>query len=172
MLARELSTSLSSANRGKTLNAITQSGRIEPGSLSVTLDLANLAEHLGVTPGHINPDDLALSGGFTLSERGGEARLILGDSATGVYRTLLGNVARGWSWFEEIKSGISMQAIAEREGVSQRRVAHLVDLAFLAPDIVQSIVDGRQPAALTSHLLIRSRHRPFWDHQRAWLSGL
>jgi hypothetical protein len=37
-----------------------------------------------------------------------------------------------------------MQAIADREGITPRRVADLIDLAF-APDIVRSIVEGRQP---------------------------
>ena len=64
------------------------------------------------------------------------------------------------------------QAIANREGVTQRRVAHLVDLAFLAPDIVRSIVDGRQPPTLTADRLIKSRHRMLWSDQRAWLSGI
>lgn len=30
-----------------------------------------------------------------------------------------------------------MQAIADRERMKQRKIAHLVDLAFLAPDIVE-----------------------------------
>ena len=170
--AQRLAAALTGPDRGKTLSAIVHSGRIEPGSLSVTLDPANLAEHLGVMQVHINHDALTLAGDFTLRRRGVEARLIFGDTSAGVDGTLLGNVARGWSWFEEIKTGVTMQAIAEREGVSQRRVAHLVDLAFLAPDIVQAIVDGRQPATLTSDRLIRSRHRALFTDQRAWMSGL
>ena len=65
-----------------------------------------------------------------------------------------------------------MQAVALREGFPQRRVAHFVDLAFLAPDIVQAVVDGCQPATLTADGLIRSRHRPFWADQRAWISTI
>ena len=67
------------------------------------------------------------------------------EGATKLDPILLKTVATGWRWFEEIKAGNSMQAIAEREGISQRRVAHLVDLAFLAPDIVTAIIEGRQP---------------------------
>ncbi len=67
---------------------------------------------------------------------------------------------------------MTMQAIADREGMAQRRVAHLVDLAFLAPDIVQAIVDGRQPATLTADGLIKSRHRIMWAEQRAWISSI
>jgi len=62
--------------------------------------------------------------------------------------------------------------IANREGITQRRVAHLVDLAFLAPDIVQAIVDGRQSPTLTTDSLIKSRHRTLWADQRAWISAL
>ena len=65
-----------------------------------------------------------------------------------------------------------MQAIANRAGVTQRRVAHLVNLAFLAPDIARSIVEGRQPPTLTADSLIKSRHRRLWSDQRAWISGI
>jgi hypothetical protein len=54
--------------------------------------------------------------------------------------------------------------------MTQRRIAHLVDLAFLAPDIVQAIVDGRQMATLTADSLIKSRHRIAWADQRVWIA--
>jgi hypothetical protein len=55
-----------------------------------------------------------------------------------------------------------MQAIARRENLSQRRIARLVDLALLAPDLIDAIVTGRQPVSLTPDALIKSRHRPLW----------
>ncbi len=97
---------------------------------------------------------------------------MLGDTSSGVDGTLLKNVAQGWAWFEEIKAGMTMQAIADRERVTQRRVAHLVDLAFLAPDIIQAIVDGRQPVTLTADSLIKSRHRMVWADQRTMISAI
>lgn len=107
-----------------------------------------------------------------MRRRGVEARLLLGNTASEVDGTLLKNVAQGRAWFEEIKVGMTMQAIADRENIKQRRVAHLVDLAFLAPDIVQAIVDGRQPATLTADRLIRSRHRSLWADQRGWIAAI
>jgi len=157
-------------HQGAGLRALVDTGRIEPGRLSVILDSTALAEELGVQPAHISHDALTLAGEFTLRRRGVEARLVLGDTASAVDGTLIKNVAQGWRWLEEIKAGMPMRAIADREGVTQRRVAHLVDLAFLAPDIVQAIVDGRQPAALTADSLIKSRHRIMWTDQRAWLA--
>ncbi len=154
------------------LKAIVDSGRIQPGLLSVTLDPTAIAERLGVPLAQINRDALWLVGEFTLRRRGVEAKLVLGDTSSALDRTLLKTVALGWVWFEEIKAGATMQAIANREGITQRRVAHLVDLAFLAPDIVQAIVDGRQPPTLTADSLIKSRHRMLWPHQRAWISAI
>ena len=115
---------------------------------------------------------LSLVGDFTLRRRGVEAKLVLANTPSALDRTLVRTVARGWAWFEEIKAGATMQSIANREGVTQRRVAHLVDLAFLAPDIVCSIVEGRQPPTLTADRLIKSRHRMLWADQRAWLSAI
>ncbi len=170
--AQGLAAALTSTDRGPMLSKLVDAGRIEPGRLSVTLDPVALSEQLGVLPTHINHDALTLIGDFTLRRRGVEARLVLGDTSSGVDGTLLKNVAQGWAWFEEIKAGMTMQAIADRERVTQRRVAHLVDLAFLAPDIIQAIVDGRQPVTLTADSLIKSRHRMVWADQRTMISAI
>ncbi len=86
-------------------------------------------------------------------------RLIVGNynrSAAIVDLSLLKAVARAHRWFDEISTGKarSLAAIAAREGLSVRYVGRLIRLAFLAPDIVESIVEGRQPTTLTG----RSTH--------------
>ena len=47
--------------------------------------------------------------------------------------------------------------IAAREGLAVRYVGRLIRLAFLAPEIVESIVEGRQPPTLTAEALILRR---------------
>jgi hypothetical protein len=71
--------------------------------------------------------------------------------------TLLKAVSRAHRWFAEISSGRapSIASIAVREGIAVRYVSRLIRLAFLAPDIVESIVDGRQPSDLTAQTLTR-----------------
>jgi site-specific DNA recombinase len=115
---------------------------------------------------------LSFAGAFTLRRRGVEAKLVLANTPAALDRTLLKTVALGWAWFEEIKAGATMQAIADREGITQRRIAHLVDLAFLAPEIVRSIVEGRQPPTLSADRLIKSRHRMPWSDQRSWITAI
>ena len=170
-MADALVTTLNGPDRGSMLRAVVVAGRIEPGQLSVTLNPAAIAGQLGVPPACIKHDALTLTGAFTLRRRGVETRLVFNDTSSGVDKTLLKNLGQGWVWLEEIKAGVTMQAIAERNDTTQRRVASLVDLAFLAPDIVQAIVDGRQPATLTANSLIRARHRPLWADQRVWISA-
>jgi site-specific DNA recombinase len=50
-----------------------------------------------------------------------------------------------------------MVAIARREGVGKQYVSRLIRLAFLAPAIVERIVEGRQPPELTAQALLTGR---------------
>ncbi len=58
--------------------------------------------------------------------------------------------------FQALVSGQarSVAELARVEGVSDRYLSSLLPLAFLAPDIVEAIASGRQPADLTAHRLI------------------
>ena len=61
-------------------------------------------------------------------------------------------------------------ALAKREGVSPSYFTRLVRLSYLAPDITQAILDGRQPRDLTADkLLARSRLPLTWHEQRTVL---
>lgn len=47
---------------------------------------------------------------------------------------------------------------------------HLLNLAFLAPDITDAILHGRQPVSLTTEALIRKPIPLAWNEQRAALN--
>ncbi len=75
-------------------------------------------------------------------------------------------------WFEDLATGRaqSLTEIAESEGVTRRYVAHLVPLAFLAPDIVSRILSGTQPVSLTTEELTKRIDLPLeWAEQRTLL---
>jgi site-specific DNA recombinase len=58
-------------------------------------------------------------------------------------------------------------ALARREGVSPSSFTRLVRLSYLAPDITQAILDGRQPCDLTADKLLAHSRRPLaWHEQR------
>ncbi|HEY6768599.1 MAG TPA: recombinase family protein [Candidatus Sulfotelmatobacter sp.] len=87
--------------------------------------------------------------------------------------SLLKAVARGRTWYEWILAGevSGARAIAQKLSLNERYVRRVLECAFLAPDIVEAILDGRQPSDLT---FARLTHRlPLsWIDQRRQLGFL
>jgi len=80
---------------------------------------------------------------------------------------MLKAIARARDWYEKLTSGEvdSLQTIAKQTSLGKRYVSRIFQCAFLAPDIVEAILEGRQPPELT---LERLRH-PLpvsWTEQR------
>jgi DNA invertase Pin-like site-specific DNA recombinase len=66
--------------------------------------------------------------------------------------------------------GTAFAALAKQEGVSPSYFTRLVRLSFLAPDITQAILDGRQPSHLTADKLLAHSRLPLaWPDQRTLL---
>ncbi|MEX1147793.1 MAG: hypothetical protein WEB93_05370, partial [Sphingomonadales bacterium] len=81
-------------------------------------------------------------------------------------------VARAHNWFDDLVNGrvASLREIAKSEGVTPRYVGNLFPLAFLAPDIVEAILNGTQPPDLTLERLTRHIVLPDgWSEQNAVL---
>ena len=82
-----------------------------------------------------------------LGRRGSQTRLILQNSGSAqrpIDKSLLRSIARGYAWRHEITSGqiVSVAAIAMRENITTSFVSRLIDLSFLAPNILAAIADG------------------------------
>ena len=78
-------------------------------------------------------------------------------------------IGQAHAWIMELASGAvpSVDAIAEREGRNGADVSGILQLAFLAPDIVEAILDGRHPIDLTPTVLTRLGTLPGdWTAQR------
>jgi hypothetical protein len=103
--------------------------------------------------------------------RGVEAKLIIAgaqDRAMVPDRGLLTAIADAHRWIEELASGTarSIRALARRHGRDAGEVSRTLPLAFLAPDLIEAIVAGRQPIELTPRKLKRSTVPPRWEEQR------
>ena len=75
-------------------------------------------------------------------------------------------------WYQRLKEGQSYEGIAAEAGSSKRRVQQIIDLAFLAPDIVRDITHGIQPLGLTSDWCLRHDLPAEWQAQRQRISTL
>ena len=93
-------------------------------------------------------DAIELTVPFTLKRRGVEAKLILdnGDHAQppNPDPALIKAIAKAYAWNQKLMSGEtkSIRALAKEIGVTKRYICKLLPLAFLAPDIVEAILEG------------------------------
>jgi site-specific DNA recombinase len=109
-----------------------------------------------------------------LGRRGNETRLIVqsGTQQRPIDQKLINLIARGYVWRQELVSGAaeSASSIGDRESISRPYVSRLIDLSFLAPDIVAAVTNGTAPPDLSSEKLQSIEALPLdWASQRAVL---
>jgi ABC-type nitrate/sulfonate/bicarbonate transport system substrate-binding protein len=81
--------------------------------------------------------------------------------------TLIKALSRAWRWQQLLDAGAygSIAEMADKEGINRPYLSRTIRLALLAPDIVEAILNGTQPATLQlAHL-----EQPFpidWEAQR------
>ena len=120
-----------------------------------------------------NTLDLIVSGQFLRC--GKQVRLVLGNDGTDHHNPderLVQEIVRARRWFDDLASGrvSSIAELAKRESCSAPYISLKISLAFLAPDIVESIIDGTQPRSLTPERLKKACPLPIsWEEQRAIL---
>jgi len=76
-------------------------------------------------------------------------------------------IARAHGWYEKVVQGIAcnMRSLARQAGLTERYVGKVFGCAFLAPDIIESILEGRQTHDLNFEKLCQ--HVPLsWTEQR------
>jgi len=101
-------------------------------------------------------DLICLSIDTRLKRYGGVVHLVVppNPSTTRASKTkpsLLKALARAHSWYASVLEGnaLDQRSLARHIGLTERYVGKVFPCAFLAPDIVESILEGRQPDDLT-----------------------
>ena len=152
---------------------------IDPDKVEVLLRRQNLRQLLGQKSSAAGTDGLiTLVIHARLGRRGGDVRLVValdraldGAEPAPQYQSqpLLKALARAQDWHERLVTGRASgpRAIATQTGLDEGYVRRILGHAFLAPDIVQMIVDGRQPQGLTLEKL-RMKLPLSWEEQK-WL---
>jgi hypothetical protein len=88
--------------------------------------------------------------------------------------TLIKGLVRAHRWRRTIESGQakSITDLAEQQGVTDAYVCRLLPLTCLAPDIVEAIMDGRQPKGLRLDEILGNGPLAWIDQQVLWGFGL
>uniref|UniRef100_UPI001CD70A71 recombinase family protein n=1 Tax=Ruegeria profundi TaxID=1685378 RepID=UPI001CD70A71 len=145
---------------------------IAPGKILLKLDPKAIAERLDIKIDAIDANALQVEAPFQIRKRGVETKIILAETNGNKDETLIRNIALAHHWLDRIKAGETFGDIAKADGSSKRRVQHMIDLAFLAPDLVRDVLQGKQPLGFTSDWC-KSRTLPSdWQEQRALLATL
>jgi site-specific DNA recombinase len=91
------------------------------------------------------------------------------DSASA--RALLTGIGRARSWMSKLIEGCTTtEAIAVREGLTERYVRRLLMLACLSPTIIRAISDGSAPATLTTSAFTMALPQSWAEQEHRFLS--
>jgi site-specific DNA recombinase len=168
-----------SETRHKLMRKLIARVELSPDALTVGINRSGLTETLGLAEKLVVNDNsgppISVTLGIALRRRGVETKLVIAGGAPvpgAVDPNLSTVVAQAHFWMQELASGAmcSVNAIATREARDGSDITRILRLAYLAPDIVQAILDGQQPVELTAKKLLRLSTLPAdWDAQRALL---
>ena len=112
---------------------------------------------------------------ISIRRRGGRKLVLSPDGASVTTTTICRHidnamvkaVARAFRWREMLENGThaTIAEIATAEEINEAYVGRVLRLTLLAPDIVEAILGGRQPATMTLAVLVR-KFSVIWEQQR------
>ena len=110
---------------------------------------------------------------LTIRRRGERKLLVAPDGSKGPARPHIDNalvkaLARAHRWKRMLDSGeyTSLTELAEAEKINRSYLSRVLRLTLLAPEIVEAILDGRQPESLTLVALMEPLPRA-WEKQKS-----
>ncbi len=107
-----------------------------------------------------------------MKRRDVETRIVLEgstDTPRNVEPALLKAIARATQWVDQLATGQvrSLAEVSRREGLPKRYVERITKLAFLAPRIIEAVVEGRASTHINLQMLMDGRFElsPEWSEQ-------
>jgi hypothetical protein len=92
---------------------------------------------------------------LTFRKRGGRKLVVTPDGAEWAPRPRVDNamvkaLARAFRWRKMLDTGVhaTLEDLAKAKGIGKTYVSGILRLTLLAPEIIEAILDGRQPAEL------------------------
>lgn len=119
------------------------------------------------------PDTITIYVPFRVVKRGGRKEMVLPEGASQARKpdnTLVKALARAFRWKRMLESGefASISELAEKEGIAFTYMARLMRLSLLSPEIIDAVMDGRQPAHITLANLMDPFPADWKEQHRLW----
>jgi hypothetical protein len=126
-------------------------------------------------PGRVD-DVVCVRVPFAIRKRGGRKLILVPEGAAEtpvrprVDNAMIKALARASRWRKLLESGVygTIEELVAAEKINSSYVSRVLRLTLLAPDIVEAILDGRQPTEMTLAMLME----PFpnaWSEQATTL---
>ncbi len=151
------------------LQALLRSAVLQDDQCAMTLDESALRAELGLR------DDTGIQAAWTVpltvrTCHNGQKRILGMDTASEPDHRLVTALVQAHQWYWALLEGQSIAAIARAAGRDARYVKRLLSLVYLAPDLKEAILDGRQPPDMTVQALTKTERLPpeFEEQRRRW----
>lgn len=112
---------------------------------------------------------------MAIRKRGGRKLVVSPDTAEGwaptrprIDNTLRRAVIQAFAWKHQLETGqfATISELAEARKLDRSFLSHILRLTLLAPDMVEAVLDGRQPPTMQLQPLVRG-FPVEWQRQRA-----
>lgn len=86
---------------------------------------------------------------------------------------ILKALGRAWAWRRKLESGemATVGDIANAENVTDRFVSRTMRLAYLSPEVLERLVVGEEPPAVSWNDLVSATYQPWAKHTEVTLDG-
>lgn len=165
----------------KLLTKIIEQVVISTSTINIQISITKLVLPLfGARMANPTSTDYQLQVPIKLQRRGVERKITLLDPTANTCNapdkkpdpTLCRTIAKAHCWMQMLITGKAntVREIAQTEGIAENEISRRIQLAFLAPDIVEAIIQGQQRNTLAAQSLIRLKHLPSdWVEQKVLL---
>ena len=137
--------------------------------VAATVDQALLATCLGIRSSNDSGDRCCIELPDRLLRTGNETRLSIAPQSSGDPKSCDGNLVTLIVKAHQARDLLLAQGATadQASAMSHRHLIRLARLAYLAPEITVTIIEGRQPRTMTSRSLLRVSSIPLdWTEQR------
>ena len=167
---QELGVTLKGSRRGAAAGLVSQV-RLGERDLEIDIDTAQLAQIVDVPLPPSAPPVLTLSEAARLTRTGKVFRLLDGDgcatAAQAPNKPLLKMIIHARAWWATLAKGeFNVQELAAAENMNPSRLTRVLRLAFLAPAVIEALLDGKAKANIGCVALVQPGAVPAsWDTQ-------
>lgn len=175
-LAAELAAKVRSKDRAA-ITPLIESVQILPGTIRITLAPSALGSALALAAPEHHAGEIALTAEVRLTRTGLAMKLVQPSGKAANDREpdqpmlrLLAQARQRWGRLS--RGDIDIATLAREQGVNDSLMSRVVRLAFLSPDMVETILAGEQPARLDASRLVTMQLPCDWREQAEALAGL